>query len=515
MKTSSARRLVEPDYWTCPHGKRVRPQPVETFGPEVADVNAAAGFGPDPQQELALDLIFAIKPDGSPASFEVCVICSRQNLKTGLFLQAVIGWLYVLDVPEIVWSAHEMSTTRAAQRDLGRIIKGAPSLRKRMLPQKNDGIYDANGEERIELLNPETGMTQTVWFKARTRDGGRGLGKPKLVLDEAFALKPAMMGSLIPILLAQVDPQVLYGSSPGKADSEALFDIRERGRNHTSPALSYLEWGNGERPPCKDPHCTHPKTGFTLGDPCVANRLELIEHANPTLTTGRITIETLANARQAITTAEEWFRECEGFWDEPNTGAADTFGPGRWEACAGEPLERPKAPAAIGVAVSVDRLWASIAAASTVEVLEDPNDPEAEPVDRTFVAPVDRREDVGWLVAEVARIQRETDCIVVIDEKGPTKDLIKDFEDADVALEVVNLDEYAEGCSRFFDKVRAGQLLHPSATELDDAVSGAAWRIVGDRRVWGRLKSTKDVSMLEAATLAVHGADKFGAFNIY
>jgi hypothetical protein len=505
------RRLIEPDYWTCPHGKRTRPDPALTYGPEVADVCAAAGFAPDPQQELGLDLIFAIKPDGSPACFEFCVICSRQNLKTGLFLQAVIGWLYVLDVPEVVWSAHEMSTTRSAQRDLGNLLKGAPSLRKRMLPQKNDGIYDANGEERIELANG-----QTVWFKARTRDGGRGLGRPKLVLDEAFALRAAMMGSLIPILLAQKDPQVLYGSSPGKADSEALFDIRDRGRAGSSPMMSYIEYSNGVRPECETPDCTHPKTGFKPGDPCVANRLELVVHANPTLSTGRITIQTLENARQAITTAEEWFRECEGYWEEPDTGAASTFGPGRWEACAGEPLEMPEVPTALGIAVSVDRTWASIAASSPVEVLEDLNDPESEPVDRLFVAAVDRREEVSWLVSELKRIQDETDCVIVADEKGPVRDLRQDFEDNDVAIEWIDLDEYAEGCSRFFDKVRAGTLLHPSSTELDEAVSGAVWRTVGDRQVWGRRKSTKDVSMLEAATLATIGAEKFGsAFNVY
>lgn len=483
-----------------------------TYGPEVADVCAAAGFAPDPQQELGLDLIFAIKPDGSPACFEFCVICSRQNLKTGLFLQAVIGWLYVLDVPEVVWSAHEMSTTRSAQRDLGNLLKGAPSLQKRMLAQKNDGIYDANGEERIELANG-----QTIWFKARTRDGGRGLGRPKLVLDEAFALRAAMMGSLIPILLAQKDPQVLYGSSPGKADSEALFDIRDRGRAGSSPEMSYIEYSNGVRPECKTPNCSHPKTGFTLGDPCVANRLELVEHANPTLSTGRITIQTLANARQAITTAEEWFRECEGYWEEPDTGAAVVFGPGRWEACAGTPLEVPENPTAIGVAVSVDRTWASIASSSVVEVLEDPNDLESEPVDRPFVAASDRREGVDWLIPELVRIQKDhPDTIILIDEKGPAKDLIKDFEDADIAIETVNLDEYAEACSRFFDKVRAGRIMHPSSAELDTAVGGATWRTVGDRQVWGRRKSTRDVSMLEAATLATHGAEKYGsAFNIY
>jgi hypothetical protein len=217
------------------------------------------------------------------------------------------------------------------------------------------------------------------------------------------------------------------------------------------------------------------------------------------------------------------------YWDDPQASHAEfrrfwlnqpvplqekvedpgVFGLGRWESCAGEPLEMPEQPTALGVAVSVDRTWASIAACSPVEVLEDPSDPEAEPVDRMFVAAVDRREGTAWLVERLRDIQAKSDCVVIIDEKGPTKDLRADLEDGDVAVEWVNLDEYAEGCSRFFDKVHAGTLLHPSSSELDDAVRGAAWRAVGDRQVWGRRKSG-EVSMLEAATLAVHGAEKFG-----
>lgn len=502
-----ARRLIEPDYWTCPHGKRTRPTEAMTYGPEVAEVCAAAGFAPDPQQELGLDLIFAVEPDGSPSCFEFCVICSRQNLKTGLFLQAAIGWLYVLDVPEIVWSAHEMSTTRSAQRDLGNLLKGAPSLSRRMSTAKNDGIYDANGEERIELANG-----QTVWFKARTSTGGRGLARPKLILDEAFALKAAMMGSLIPIMLAQVDPQVLYGSSPGMETSDALFDIRDRGREGSSPRLSYVEWSNGERPPCATPDCSHPKTGLTYGDPCVANRLELIEHANPTLSTGRITIQKLADTRQAITTAAEWFRECEGFWDEPASGPSTVFGVGKWEGCERDlGDEVPAAPAAVGVAVSVDRLFWSLASATLVEALEDPADVEAEPVDLPYVAPSDRREGIGSLIPELQRLQAKyPEVVFLADESGPMKNLREKIEDADVAIEWIKLDEYADACASFFDRVDAGSILK-SGAELDDAAGGAAWRTVGDRQVWGRRKSSRDVSMLEAATLAVHGAEKYGA----
>lgn len=243
--------------------------------------------------------------------------------------------------------------------------------------------------------------------------------------------------------------------------------------------------------------------------------------------------ERIKALREAYGPASEWMNleAIADSWDDPQVSEADfrrywlnqpvstspeipsIFGPGRWEACAGE-VELPSKPLALGVAVSVDRTWASIAAASFVP-FADPEDPEAEPAERVFVAAVDRREEVAWLCDELRRIQQETECAVVIDEKGPTKDLLKDLIDADVTVETVTIDEYAEACSQFFDKVRGQQVLHPSSAELDAAVSGAAWRTVGDRQVWGRRKSASDVSMLEAATLAAYGAEKFGSFNVW
>jgi hypothetical protein len=120
----------------------------------------------------------------------------------------------------------------------------------------------------------------------------------------------------------------------------------------------------------------------------------------------------------------------------------------------------------------------------------------------------------------VKRIQDEHDCIVVIDEKGPTKDLLEEFEDADVAVEAYDARRVRRG---LLPVLRQGPgrpgLLHPRPAERGRrarrGVAGAVWRTVGDRQVWGRRKSETDVSMLEAATLAAYGAEKFGAFNIY
>src|SRR5262249_34705440 len=152
-----------------------------------------------------------------------------------------------------------------------------------------------------------------------------------------------------------------------------------------SPRLSYLEW-SAERQACADPDCTHPKDAPARGLGCSLDDEELWRRAHPAITTGRISIQTLADARHELPPAAVT-REGLGAGDEADAGAGATFGTGRWEACAtDEPM--PEHPAAIGVAVSVDRMWASIAAAAPVEVVSDPNDPESEPVDKVLVAPV-------------------------------------------------------------------------------------------------------------------------------
>ena len=43
-------------------------------GPAVAELNASIGFAPDPQQELGLDMIFAVGENGLPACFAFCAI---------------------------------------------------------------------------------------------------------------------------------------------------------------------------------------------------------------------------------------------------------------------------------------------------------------------------------------------------------------------------------------------------------------------------------------------------------
>lgn len=484
MTRRPARRLVEPDYWTCPHGLRQRPEKILTFGPEVAEVNAAADFPPDPQQELGLDLIFAIKPDGSPASFSTCVICCRQNLKTGLFKQAVIGWLFVTDQPLIVWSSHEMGTTAEAQRDIGEIMLGSPALRKRMLPQKNDGIYSDNGGERIELA---TG--QRVLFKARTISGGRGLAVPKLVLDEAFALKAAMMGSLLPLMMAQYHPQIVAGSSAGKADSAVLFDMRDRGRNGTSPEMTYLEW-LAKKEPCADPDCRHPKDALRQGIDCALDREHLIRSANPAINAGRIDIGTVRNLRQELP-PEEFMRECLGWWEEQDDSGPPAIDLRHWGA-ASQPKTAAPSRAAVVVDVEPDRSAASVGVAGNG------------PGGRVLLM-VEHRPGTSWVVDTVSALTKNTDVLeVALHPTSQAGALLPQFAKAGIDIRKLTSTDLGQACAAFLAGVPDGRFVHLGQVELDGAVSVARTRTVNEAQLWDRKTVHVPLGPVVAASTAAH-----------
>lgn len=452
-----------------------------TLGPEVSDLNRMAGFAPDPEQELALDALFGFDRRGRSVAFEACVICARQNLKTGLFKQAALGYLFITQQPLVVWSAHAYDTTQEAHRDLAVLIENCDALRKR-----TKRVYWGNGDESIELHSGAR-----LLFKARTKTGGRGLAAPKVILDEGFALQPAHIGTLMPLMSVQPDPQLVYGSSAGLATSAVLRRLRDRGRKGGSRSLAYIEWC-ATQGGCKEPNCDHdPLTAKG----CVMDDRERWQAANPLLGRTRengtgLTVDYVENERASMPPLE-FGRERLGWWDEPDSLEA-VFGPGKWSGCAVDEAPMPTKGVVVGLSVSVDREWGSVGVAAPWSA------------GRVLVGANERRRGTDWLVAHVKDLQRRNGCSVAIDERGPAAALISDLEDAGVELLKASTTDYLDACSGFYDRVQQQVVAHMNFDDLDTAVAGAAKRDVGDtgRWAWGRKASVGDVSMLEAVTLA-------------
>lgn len=472
----TAALLTEPAHrWIPPYS--------ETLGPEVAEICTMAGFAPDPEQQLALDAIFALRPDGKSALFETAVVVPRQNMKTGLFKMCALGWLFVTGQRLIIWSAHEFSTSQEAHRDLKELLEGTPQLLKRV-----KRIYEGNGDESIELHSG-----QRVKFRARTKTGGRGLTGDKIVLDEAFALMPGHIGSLMPTLSVVPDAQIVYGSSAGLATSDVLRRIRDRGRAGGDPRLGYLEWCDDLPGECAlGKACTH-----AVGTPgCRMDDRARWHRANPQLGR-RLPLERMESFRTSMP-PQEFGREELGWWDEPAGSAGAAINPDRWAALADPKAERGRAPV-FAVATAPDRAWTAIAVGWR-------RDDGAIQVSLTKAGEqLDYRPGAAWVKDRVAELRQRWAGRVLTNTAA--KGLIDDADEPGEA-------EQAQADNALADAVEAGTVRHGNEPALNTAVRASRWKPSGNTRVLDE-KGPTDISPLVAAALAVHGLKQSTGPSVY
>lgn len=438
----------------------------KTFGPEVAELSSLAGFVPDAEQQLLLDQTFAVDRRGNSLAFEVACIAPRQNLKTGWLKMSALGFMFVMDTPLLIWSAHEFSTAQEALKDMTQLIESTPELDREV-----QLIRHANGDESITLVSGAR-----LLFKARTKGGGRGLSGDKVILDEAFALKSAQMGALLPTLTARPNPQVLYGSSAGLVDSAVLRGVRDRGRAGSDPRLAYAEWSDDQAGQgCLVELCdhVHGTRGCALDDEARWARTN-------TALGKRITLETLRAFRRSMP-PEEFAREFLGWWSEPaSRGTGNDIS--EWLECESD--AEPTGDVFFAADVSPGHGWASIVACGD-GVLEL----------------VDRRPGSSWLPSRMRELaERHHGRAFALDQSGPIGALLPDFD----GLDVMRLDgaEVARACEAITAAVSERRLSHRGEPELMSALTNAGRRLVGDGWKWSRKDSRADISPLCAATWA-------------
>ncbi|GAS95474.1 Gp2 [Mycolicibacterium canariasense] len=503
--------LVKPAYFT-------HPEYTQTLGPEVCDLAVMAGYAPDPEQELALNAMFALSPTKrtlsgqvATAAFEFAVVCSRQNMKTGLLKMAALGWLFITDQRLVVWSSHEMDTTEEAFDDIVNLIQGTPLMSKRLDPDfgKEDGVKRGNGKQLIKLRPSEAcPHGQRLKFKARTKSGGRGLTGNKVILDEAMYLQPSQLSSLVPTLSAVDDPQLVYGGSAGLAESVVWRGIRDRGRPGGDPALAYMEYcSQPEENACLDEACTH-----ALGvEGCALDDIEYIRQANPALER-RISIEYIRNERRTLATKpDEYGRERAGWWDKPDAGSEALIKPDVWTNLA-DPLSEPVDPVAFGLYTKIDRT------ASAIGVVGRRADGKLHVgiVPAVRGKSIDSLPGTAWIPDRIKElVDQWKPCAVVVDGHSAAASLITTIEGLGVEVVKSNATDLAKACGAFYDAVTAdpdsaASLRHRGASPLTRSATSAKRRDLSDAWAWDRKDKDSDITQLMAVTLALHGLIEHG-----
>ena len=521
------------------------PEYVHTLGDEAGGFAADFGMPPDPQEQLALDIIFARDARGKSAAYETGLVCCRQNLKTATFEMAALAWLYLFDEPLVVWSAHEFITSQEALVHMEGLI-----LNSDMLRPKTRRIVHANGSECIE----------TVWgarmiFKTRTKTGGRGLSANKVVLDESFALKSGHMGALLPTMSAKPDPQVLYGSSACLEDSEILWELVQRGRPGTEDdwtsgeplhqvvagplATAYLEWC--AQPPgvaCRaGDKCTHDKPKFDLrgnqigGSPgCGCDDPGQWERANPSTGIERpdggvLTLNYIAAERKALP-VDQFPRERMG-WHDKVEGGTSPMPMTRWYECADKTsTPRVGSPLAIAFAVEPDQSATAVALAGW----RSDGVPHGELIEYL--------PGTGWLIEYLLGVcSRRSPCCVAMDPYGASGAFEKQLRavkqpgasglplfvtvphDTPEApkvmpgqrvLMVTSSREMAQACGMLTAAARELRIRHPDQQPVNDAARDGRKRPVSQAWAWDS-PDGKPIAPIVAFTLAQLGLATYGA----
>jgi hypothetical protein len=449
-----AKHLVKPD------------GAVSTGWPKVRDTCRNLGWLFDDWQDDLGRLILSKDRSGMYA----CSICAmslcRQVGKT--YLVGSIAFALCLTQPgtTVIWTAHRGRTateTFRAMKAKAKTPELAPFIDQRA---KGGGIRSSNGEQEIEFLNGSR-----ILFGAREAGFGVGFADVgMLVLDEVQRATVKAMDDLLPTTNAAVNPLVICMGTPPRPtdDGEVFTMLRTDAISGDSSDVLYVELGASAR--------------FDLNDD--AEFWRQLRQVNPSFP-HRVGERAILRNRKGLT-EDSVFREVFGLWDDDGTGRV--FGPGRWEHCRG-PAPAEVRLSALAVELEADLSKASIVGAGMA-------------AGRAYVRPLQSGSGDDWIAGRLKDLQRASGALVLIDSTGPAAGLVKKLKAAGVRHRLLKAAEVRDAFDGFFRLVSDEILLHEGFSELDAAVKGAVSVTVGDRRKWGRWKSTADISPLGAATLA-------------
>lgn len=438
----------------------------------------AAGLVLDDSQRETLLAWMGEREDGTWGAFECAHFMPRQNGKGSELEVRQLGGLFILGEELAIHTAHEFRTANEHFLRMARLVDGCPDLRRKVAR-----IRYANGEQGIELKSGAR-----LKFQARSGGSGRGFANASTVYyDEAMYLRAEMIGASLPTMSVNPNPQVVYTGSAGFAESSQMHRLRQRALSGAGGRLAFVE------------HTAEfDRDGNRRNrDEVDTSDQSLWFEANPTLGQ-RISLE-FVEAEHDSMTRDEFLRERLGFWDpEPIVLRDRAFTSAQWMANVTE--SDAGTPVAFGVDVTPDRSTACIAAASA-------------PVDGVVhIGVVDHRpgQGLGWVRERVDMLRAAVPSASwTVDARSQANGLVE--------ATTLTARDMAKACGDLFDSVLEHRVRYRRQGSLEDAVSCAAKRPLGDAWAWDRRDSSGDISPLVAVTLALYGsrAEPPAAFFVY
>lgn len=410
------------------------------------------------------------------ATIEGGLVVPRQNGKGAVIEAIVLLALFVLEIPLVIYTAHEFKTALEMFQRIVRVVQRTPAFAERVTRTPR-----SHGEEGIELGADGPRLK----ILARSKGSGRGFSAPLVLLDEAFALNAAQVAALLPTIGAMVNPLVLSFSSAGMATSSYLHDLRRRGEEGVG-RVTYLDHSVVPGPGGVDT----PEWRAARRDPRVW------AFANPGLG-HRMSLDVLEALFAAMDKAGTWDREMLGVYDPEPEAVEEELGPLAGDRFATAPIADPTSELrddAVALVVELDRDGAA-AAIAVGGMRED---------GRRHVELLDYRPGTDWLAARLEEhLARWPDAVCVLDPAGPAVQLRSSRDD----WHEMTAKDVGEAFAEFLAGVRDDRVRWCAPEDLAPAVLAAAEKgqtvVTADGVArWSRKGSPVPIAPLTALTFA-------------
>lgn len=409
-----------------------------------------------PWQRHVIEVATEYDPEtGIPSYREIVVTTPRRAGKTTLILAIMLHRCLAWGRHQsCVWTGQDGASIR--KKWLNEIV---PELERSQLAPAIRQVRRANGSEGIEWH----GHGSRIDLLPTSETAGHGMTLDCVVMDEIFADRDNRReAALLPAMATKPDAQLLVCSTAGTAESHVYNRKVRAGRRaveqDTGEGMAYFEWSAPDDwdPDDEDSWWTFmPALGHTI-TPAVV-RMD------------RRTLE------------DEPGEFIRAYGNRPQLDSGDVIPDRVWRR-VNDPDHAVASPLRVAIAAGPDRDVGAVAVAdeSTVELVEY------------------KTGSLDWLLPRGLEIAERYGVPLVFDKRGPEAAL-SGLEDAGEGL---MSNEVAAACGRFFDAVADGRVKVRQEPALDAAVRGLERHPIGDRFVWSRKGSRRDVTGLYAVTLA-------------
>lgn len=460
----------------------VIPEGIVTTGwPAVAAKCAEFGDEFDEWQHGVGRVVLGKRADGLYAATVGGITLSipRQVAKTFLVGRIVVALCILFPGLTVLWTAHHNRTLTRTFRSMQAFVK-----RKKVAPYlaqtANNGIRTANGEQEILFANGSI-----IMFGAREQGFGRGFEEVDVeVFDEAQILTEKALEDMVAATNQSRHPHgalLFYmGTPPRPTDPGEAFTIRRtKALAGKSKHAVYIECSADED---ADPDDRAQWAKANASYP----------HRTP--------LASMLRLRENLPSDDSWRREALGIWDS-NAGLV-VIPPRAWAACL-DTDSQITSPPVFALDVSPLRNWAAIAVAGANEAGRI----HVEVTSRNGV--VDHRPETDWVVPRLAELKAVFPSMTVAIAAGQGAEGLKlDIEAVGIPVDLVSPRDVAAGCGMVYDYATTQKLAHLGQPALDSALKLAKKRIEDGENawVWGRRRSSGDITPVYAVTLALRAA---------